>query len=66
MKEDNAPIEIPIAKGMRTMPITCQGENALLPLVILTIEITVKNTTTPIISSIAASGISVLVTGPFV
>jgi len=48
------------------MPITCQGENALLPLVILTIEITVKNTTTPIISSIAASGISVLVTGPFV
>lgn len=48
------------------MPTTAKGEEELLPLVPLIMEITVKNTITPIISSIAARGINVFVTGPLV
>lgn len=48
------------------MPITVSGEVPPLPCVPPIIEITVKNTATPITSSTAASGSSVRVTGPFV
>ena len=42
------------------------GLAAALHFVALTMEMTVKKTITPITSSIAASGSSVLVTGPLV
>ena len=53
-------------KGNNTIPITVTGDVPELPCVPPIMEITVKNTATPITSSIAARGISVWVTGPSV
>ena len=64
--EAAAPVEIPMTNGSRTIPIIAKGVTAELPCTPLTTEITVKKTTTPIMSSIAASGIKVFVTGPLV
>lgn len=63
---EGAPVRMPITKGKITIPAIAAGDaEPLLPAPLI-IEITVKNTMTPITSSIAASGISVRVTGPFV
>ena len=60
------PDRIPMTNGSNTMPTIAKGEAEELPFVPLTTEITVKKTITPITSSIAARGIRVFVTGPFV
>lgn len=65
-KAAQTPVKIPIANGNKTIPAIARGEAAAAPLVPLTMEMTVKKTITPIISSIAASGINVFVTGPLV
>ena len=65
-KAAQTPVKIPIANGSKTIPAIARGEAAAAPLVPLTMEMTVKKTITPIISSIAASGINVFVTGPLV
>ena len=60
------PVSIPMTNGSKTIPAIAMGEDAEAPPAPLTIEMTVKKTITPMISSIAASGISVFVTGPSV
>lgn len=60
------PVMNPIIKGNRIVPTIAIGETEAPPPIPLIIEIMVKKTITPIISSIAARGIKVLVTGPFV
>ena len=65
-KEAKSPVKIPMTNGSKTIPAIAKGETEVLPFVPLTIEMTVKKTITPMISSIAARGINVLVTGPLV
>lgn len=57
---------MPITNGKNIIPIVASADTDPLPFTTPMTEIVVKNTTTPIISSIAASGSSVFVTEPFV
>ena len=61
-----SPVKIPMTNGKMTIPTMEKGETEALPLVLLTMEMTVKKTITPIMSSIAARGSNVFVTGPLV
>ena len=60
------PVTTPTTNGRKIIPKIAATETDAPPIVTLTTEITVKNTITPITSSIAAKGMSVLVTGPSV
>ena len=62
----SAPVPIPIINGRKITPAAATGDSAWPPFTALITDITVKNTITPITSSIAAKGIYVFVTGPSV
>lgn len=64
IKPNTAPNAAPIINGKKTMPMISSTEPTAPPFTAPMIDMVVKNTTTPITSSMAASGISVFVTGP--
>ena len=66
MKPAMTPVPIPMINGRNITPTAAAGDSAWLPFTALITEITVKNTITPITSSMAAKGIRVFVTGPSV
>ncbi len=65
-KADRLPTAIPMIKGIKTIPTTDKIEIDVPPFVTPIMDIVAKKMTTPMISSIAARGIKVLVTGPSV
>ncbi len=56
-----SPVSIPITNGSKTIPAIAMGEDAQAPPAPLTIEMTVKKTITPMISSIAANCIIIYI-----